>query len=86
MNVNSQFAYAEEADKGAYIAWQLFLLSVGSSVGSLVAFGININDTSTGGVPGSVYIAFIVIMCVAIVLSYVLFTFGSDNRLSDVVW
>ena len=64
----SQFVYAEEPDKGAYIAWQLFLLSGSSAVGSLVAFSINVNDISTGGVPASVYIAYICIMCTAIVL------------------
>jgi hypothetical protein len=65
----SQFAYAAEADKGTYIAWQLFLLAIGSTVGALVAFGISINETGLTGVPTSVYLTFIIIMSSAIVLS-----------------
>ncbi|OKP11996.1 hypothetical protein PENSUB_2459 [Penicillium subrubescens] len=64
-----QFAYAAEADKGTYIAWQLFLLAIGSTVGALVAFGISINETGLTGVPTSVYLTFIIIMSSAIVLS-----------------
>lgn len=70
---SSQFAYAEEKDKGIYIAWQLFLLTVGSTVGALVVFGITVNDTSISGVPVSVYITFIVIMASATLVRYVLF-------------
>lgn len=62
---NSQFAYAEENDKGVYIAWQLFLLTIGSTVGAAVVFGITFYDTSLSGVPTSVYITFIVIMASA---------------------
>ncbi|OAA71716.1 hypothetical protein LEL_08951 [Akanthomyces lecanii RCEF 1005] len=60
-----QFAYAEENDKGVYIAWQLFLLTIGSTVGAAVVFGITFYDTSLSGVPTSVYITFIVIMASA---------------------
>lgn len=66
--VTSQFAYAEENDKGSYIAWQLFLLTVGSTVGALVVFGITINDVSLNGVPISVYITFIIIMASATIV------------------
>jgi hypothetical protein len=66
---SSQFAYAEEQYKGAYIAWQLFLLSLGSAIGALVAFGINIYDSSPNGVPTSVYLVFIVIMASAMLLA-----------------
>jgi hypothetical protein len=62
---SSQFAYAEENDKGVYIAWQLFLLTIGSTVGAIVVFGLTFHDTSLSGVPVSVYIAFIVIMASA---------------------
>lgn len=61
----SQFAYAEEKDKGNYIAWQLFLLGVGSTVGALIVFGITKDVTSISGVPNSVYISFVVIMASA---------------------
>ncbi|KFY04164.1 hypothetical protein V491_09445 [Pseudogymnoascus sp. VKM F-3775] len=54
-----QFAYAEENDKGSYIAWQLFLLTIGSTVGALVVFGITINDVSLNGVPISVLLGII---------------------------
>lgn len=66
--VTSQFAYAEENEKGSYIAWQLFLLTVGSTVGALVVFGITINDVSLNGVPISVYITFIIIMASATIV------------------
>ncbi|KAJ6140022.1 membrane transporter [Penicillium samsonianum] len=64
-----QFAYASEADKGTYIAWQLFLLALGSTLGALVAFGISIKDAGLAGVPSSVYLTFIIIMSSAIILS-----------------
>jgi hypothetical protein len=66
-----QFAYAEENKKGLYIAWQLFLLTVGSTVGALVVFGITVNITSISGVPTSVYITFIIIMASATLVSIV---------------
>ncbi|KAH0334983.1 membrane transporter, partial [Aureobasidium melanogenum] len=64
-----QFAYAEEKDKGSYIAWQLFLLGVGCTVGALIVFGITKDVTTISGVPESVYIAFIVIMTSAALCS-----------------
>ncbi|THX36900.1 hypothetical protein D6D10_06291 [Aureobasidium pullulans] len=64
-----QFAYAEEKDKGNYIAWQLFLLGVGSTVGALIVFGITKDVTSISGVPNSVYISFVVIMASAALVS-----------------
>lgn len=68
-----QFAYAEEKDKGTYIAWQLFLLNLGCAIGASVAFGINFHDTSLNGVPTSVYFIFIIIMASAVILAYVFF-------------
>ncbi|KAH8694312.1 membrane transporter [Talaromyces proteolyticus] len=64
-----QFAYAEEQDKGTYIAWQLFLLALGSTVGALVAFGISVDEAGLTGVPTSVYLTFIIIMSSAILVS-----------------
>ncbi|KAH8696173.1 membrane transporter [Talaromyces proteolyticus] len=66
-----QFAYAEEKYKGSYIAWQLFLLSVGCAVGALVVFCITKDVTTLSGVPTSVYITFIVIMASAVLVSLV---------------
>ncbi|KAF5598145.1 hypothetical protein FPANT_3909 [Fusarium pseudoanthophilum] len=66
-----QFAYAEEKQKGSFIAWQLFLLSVGCAVGALVVFLITKDITTLTGVPTSVYVTFIVIMASAVVLSLV---------------
>ncbi|KAF7556673.1 hypothetical protein G7Z17_g1267 [Cylindrodendrum hubeiense] len=65
-----QFAYAEEKDKGSYIAWQLFLLSVGCALGALVVFLITKDITTLSGVPTSVYVTFIVIMASSLVVSF----------------
>ncbi|KAK2750125.1 hypothetical protein FQN57_004620 [Myotisia sp. PD_48] len=61
-----QWAYATEAEKGKYISVQYFINQVGSVVGSLVALGIILKGgASAEGSPTPVYIAFIVLMCVA---------------------
>ncbi|RFU33869.1 hypothetical protein B7463_g2471, partial [Scytalidium lignicola] len=62
-----QFAYAEEKDKAKYITIQWSLSAVGGTIGSLIAFCVNIQKTNTGSVSAAVYIVFIVIMCTAIV-------------------
>lgn len=67
-----QFAYAEEKDKAKYITYQWVLTSSGSTVGALIAFGINYDKQEATGVSTSVYVAFIVIMCLAICLDLLL--------------
>ncbi|KAL1868417.1 hypothetical protein VTK73DRAFT_3711 [Phialemonium thermophilum] len=68
-----QWAYATEEEKGKYISIQYFINQVGSVIGSLVAFIIIFKGTSTAeGSPTSVYITFIVLMC----LAYILTVFG----------
>lgn len=65
-----QWAYATEVEKGKYIAIQYFINQVGSVVGSLVAFVIIYNGQSTAdGSPTSVYIAFLVLICLAFPLT-----------------
>ncbi|KAH8699180.1 membrane transporter [Talaromyces proteolyticus] len=78
-----QFAYAEEKDKGTYIAWQLFLLNLGCTIGSSVAFGINFHDTSLNGVPISVYLIFIIIMTSAVALAFFAIVPPEDVRRDD---
>lgn len=61
-----QWAYATEQEKGRYIAVQYFINQAGSVVGSLVAFVIIYRGAATtDGSPTSVYITFIVLICVA---------------------
>ncbi|PLB47354.1 MFS general substrate transporter [Aspergillus steynii IBT 23096] len=62
-----QFAYPEEKDKATYITLQCILQSSGSTVGALVAFGVTMNGGQESGVSSAVYIAFILVMAVAIV-------------------
>ncbi|KAH8549485.1 hypothetical protein BGW37DRAFT_469008 [Umbelopsis sp. PMI_123] len=66
-----QFAYGEEKDKGFYIATQLLMAACGSTVGGLIAFGINFNIITASGVPESVDIAFVVIQMSAVLLALV---------------
>ncbi|KAJ9145453.1 Membrane transporter protein [Pleurostoma richardsiae] len=67
-----QFAYAEEKDKAKYITYQWVLTSCGSTVGAIIAFGVNHNKEEATGVSTAVYVVFIVIMCAAIVLNFLL--------------
>lgn len=53
-----------------YITVQWVLTSFGGTVGSLVAFGINVHQTESTGVSNAVYTVFIVIMCMAIVIAF----------------
>ncbi|KAL9585314.1 MAG: hypothetical protein Q9203_004298 [Teloschistes exilis] len=55
------FSYSTERTRGSFISMQWGLLSVFSTLGSLVAFGINFNASSLQ-VPISVYIVFILLM------------------------
>ncbi|KAH7202957.1 hypothetical protein BKA60DRAFT_641075 [Fusarium oxysporum] len=67
-----QFAYAEEKDKATYITYQWVLSSMGSTVGALIAFGVNRDGQTAGGLSAGVYVAFIVIMCFAIGMDFLL--------------
>lgn len=64
-----QFAYAAEDEKARFISWQWAMTSMGGTLGSLIAFGLNYNATETGA-SDAVYTAFIVIMCMAILLAF----------------
>ncbi|KAF2464146.1 uncharacterized protein BDR25DRAFT_307336 [Lindgomyces ingoldianus] len=63
------FSYATEQKKGSFISMQWGLLSFGSTIASLMAFGINYN---AGAVkcPDSVYIVFIILMCMAFFVAF----------------
>jgi MFS family permease len=63
-----QFAYAAEDEKAQFISWQWAMVSAGGSVGSLVAFGINLHATESR-TSNAVYTIFICIMCLAILIS-----------------
>lgn len=56
-----QFAYAEEKDKAAYITQQWVMTCTGSTVGALIAFGVNRDKQEATGVPAAIYITFVVI-------------------------
>lgn len=62
------FAYASEDEKASFISVQWAIVSVGGSVGSLVAFGLNYN-ASESVASDAVYTVFICIMCMAILLA-----------------
>ncbi|OAL38222.1 hypothetical protein AYO20_02674 [Fonsecaea nubica] len=66
-----QFAYAEEDQKALFITWQWVFTSFGGTVGSLIAFGVNFQQTESTGVSNAVYTVFIVIMCLAIGIALV---------------
>ncbi|KAJ5620285.1 hypothetical protein N7510_004269 [Penicillium lagena] len=51
--------YPTESKKGKYIAITWTLNAIGSLVGAAVVLGVTINNTSTSGVPSSVYLTFI---------------------------
>ena len=52
-----------------YVSIQWALTSAGSTVGALIAFGVNVKKHEATGVSTAVYIVFIVIMCCAIAMS-----------------
>ncbi|KAK8200219.1 major facilitator superfamily domain-containing protein [Phyllosticta capitalensis] len=64
-----QFAYAEESEKAMYITWQWVLTSSGSTVGALIAFGVNRNKTEVSGVSTAVWVIFLVIMGCAMLIA-----------------
>ncbi|KAK7533803.1 major facilitator superfamily domain-containing protein [Phyllosticta citribraziliensis] len=64
-----QFAYAEESEKAMYITWQWVLTSSGSTVGALIAFGVNHDKTEVTGVTTAVWVIFLLIMGCAMVIA-----------------
>ncbi|KAK4093991.1 membrane transporter (predicted) [Purpureocillium lilacinum] len=79
-----QWAYATEVEKGKYIAIQYFINQVGSVVGSLVAFIIIHQGTSTAdGSPTSVYITFIILICIAFLFTIFGLVSPKDVRRAD---
>ncbi|OBT89844.1 hypothetical protein VE02_00785 [Pseudogymnoascus sp. 03VT05] len=79
-----QWAYATEVEKGQFISWQYFINQVGSVIGSLVAFVIILNGTSTAdGSPTGVYIAFLILMCMAFLVAYFGLVKPADVRRAD---
>ncbi|KZO91337.1 hypothetical protein CALVIDRAFT_588995 [Calocera viscosa TUFC12733] len=60
-------AYSTEATRARYLGMQNVIVSIGGMIGSSIAFGLSVNSTASTGVPNSVYIAFVVLMCAAIV-------------------
>lgn len=62
------FAYASEDEKASFISIQWAIVSVGGSIGSLVAFGINYHAEESKA-SNTIYAVFISIMCIAILLA-----------------
>jgi len=60
-------AYSTEFNRARYLGLQNVVVGVGGCIGSSIAFGLSVHETTGNGVPDSVYIAFVVLMCVAIV-------------------
>ncbi|KAK4942367.1 hypothetical protein LTR10_017814 [Elasticomyces elasticus] len=65
-----QLAYAEESQKAMFITIQWAMTAFGGTVGSLIAFGINVNATDSSGVSTPVYAVFVTIMCLSIVIAF----------------
>lgn len=65
-----QLAYAEETQKAMFITIQWAMTAFGGTVGSLIAFGINVHATDASGVSTAVYAVFVTIMCLSIVIAF----------------
>ncbi|EPX75279.1 membrane transporter [Schizosaccharomyces octosporus yFS286] len=75
-------AYSCLHQKSQFISIQWSILALGSTVGSFIAFGLNYRSKSNG-VPGAVYIIFIVIMFMAVLLATFLMKDPSSVKKSD---
>ncbi|KAI9483405.1 MAG: major facilitator superfamily domain-containing protein [Benjaminiella poitrasii] len=64
-------SYPEEKDKGKYVAifWSLF--NLGGILGSVIALGLNL-ENQAGGVSTGTYTAFVIVMLIGVVFSFVL--------------
>ncbi|GME47572.1 putative membrane transporter protein [Neofusicoccum parvum] len=78
-----QFAYAEESEKAMFITWQWVLTSAGSTVGALIAFGVNKDKTEVEGVSTAVWVIFLVIMGLAMVIAAICIVDPKDVRRDD---
>ncbi|KAH8422534.1 uncharacterized protein LDX57_000288 [Aspergillus melleus] len=76
------FSYATEDKKGTYISMQWGLLSVGSTIASFVAFGINFNAGELE-CPDSVYIVFIILMALSLPVALFGIISPADVRRAD---
>ncbi|EXJ85985.1 hypothetical protein A1O1_06354 [Capronia coronata CBS 617.96] len=65
-------AYADEHEKGRFYGFQAAMQAFGNLVAACLVLGINISNVSSGGVPLSVYLTFIGIMCGATALTWFL--------------
>lgn len=63
------YAYADEGQKGLFLATQWALRSFGASVGAAIAFAANFHQVKPVGVSPAVYIAFIVVQMSSLLLS-----------------
>lgn len=80
-----QWAYATELEKGTFISIQYFIAQIGSAFGSIVAFIIiytGASDVSDGS-PTPVYIAFLILMCLAFVVAWFGLVKPSEVRRAD---
>lgn len=56
-------AYSTESERGKYIAIQGVITGIGAILSSALAFGLTARTTTGDGVPTSVYVAFLSLMC-----------------------
>ncbi|EPY53197.1 membrane transporter [Schizosaccharomyces cryophilus OY26] len=75
-------AYSCQHQKSLFVSTQWTILALGSTVGSLIAFGLNYHSKSTG-VPEAVYIIFIIIMFMAVLLATFFVKDPSSVKKSD---
>lgn len=72
------YAYADENQKGLFLAVQWALRSFGASVGAAIAFAANFNQVKPVGVSPAVYITFIVVQISSLFLSGLLIVDPKD--------
>lgn len=78
-----QLAYAEEHEKATYITIQWAMIAAGGTVGSAIAFGINIHQTDAIGVSTPVYAVFLTIMCASVAIAFFLIIKPEDVTRDD---
>lgn len=72
------YAYADESQKGLFLAVQWALRSLGASVGAAIAFAVNYGQSKPTGVSSAVYIVFIVLQISSLLLSGLLIVNPTD--------
>jgi MFS family permease len=65
-------SYADEHEKGRFYGFQAAMSAFGNFVASCLVLGINVDDNAADGVPLSVYLTFIAVMCIAVVVALLL--------------